>query len=339
MNDIYSLLVRLKNIGVTLETNLVHDIVNKLESGLTVDGVYELLDNLKEIGVKLGENTAVCIVNKLKSGLTLDNVSTLLKKFRNINVQLNSNIDGYGKDNVVDAIVGKLQSPQSAQSLLDLVKTLQKFNIQPIANTCKQILNLLDGEQNAGNVADLLINLGNLVEFDKIQAKTIDYLPGIDNILDKIDSNQSEENMLKLAKVLIKMGKNLQLYSEKFKGKIMCYSSNIELEKLFEEKPTAVLKIFGGIFAILGILCIISSLIIAESVLLGSLIPGCGLLTAGIISILVELFLNNKNDKPPINLSIDDLQPESSIFNPDNNIDLSINLETDQNISRDNNES
>ena len=71
--------------------------------------------------------------------------------------------------------------------------------------------------------------------------------------------------------------------------------SKIKSNNRASNKKT-VLKILGSIFAILGIVCIILSWTIAESVLLSLLIPGCVLFVAG-ISILVGLFLNNKHDK------------------------------------------
>ena len=135
VGDVYNLLNRLQSIGVTLETNIVRNIVNKLKSELTLDEVCNLLDGFKDLGASLTENTAVNIVNKLKAILSEDNICTLLEKFKKINVTLNSDKDDYDKNNVVHAIVKKFQSLQSVQNLLELIKTLQKFNIQPTANT------------------------------------------------------------------------------------------------------------------------------------------------------------------------------------------------------------
>ena len=73
-------------------------------------------------------------------------------------------------------------------------------------------MQLLNNDQNAGDVADLLICLGNLVGFDNIQKPTGNYLPGTDDILEKIEQNQSKDDMLKLVKVLIAMGENVNLY-------------------------------------------------------------------------------------------------------------------------------
>lgn len=420
-DDVCKLLDMFKKFDVMLTENIVGDIMDK-SSSQTAGGVCNLLDKFNTLGVKLTEDLIDKIIKKLKSDQTVDDVSKLLKKLKDLNVPLNLNTNKelyeVPDNDKVYVIVQRLKSKQSAQNLSNLVEDLQLCKIQPAQKVCKHILSLLDENQNANDVANLLIALGNLVGFDKVS------LPGIDDILSKIEGNQSKDSIIKLAKVLIAMGKNLTLYHGHFRKKLKDYdegtynvndeenqdletllklnpnknkleytqkqqefvkeftrgkeesegkkenkkskgkliskfktgndagnNSNIIEERIIFKKTTidndilkinskdgninqhdnfnqsgyiiekkinqtngasnkkAVLKILGVVLAILGILLIILSLTIASEVLLGLLIPGCVLSAAGIILVLVGLFLNNKNNKPQIKSQLDYKMP------------------------------
>ena len=400
-DDVCALLDMFNKFKITLTDELIDNIINKSSSHLSADNVCKLLDKFDSLGVKPKENLNLVdnIINKLASDQTVDNVSELLKKLKDLNVPLNLNTNKelyeVPDNDKVYVIVQRLKSKQSAQNLSNLVEVLQLCKIQPVQKVCKHIL-LLPGEnQNANDVANLLIALGNLVGFAKIQKDSFYYLPDLDSILTHIANGQSKADMLKLAKVLIAMGKNLTVADKLFRQKIggVNYKTeeNQDLEELLtlnsnkrkseyaqkqrefvkeftrgkeesegkkEDKKSkgkliaklktgndadniiansedgninfnqygyiiekkinqtngasnkkAVLKILGVALAILGILCIILSLTIASEVLLGLLIPGCVLSVAGIIFVLVGLFLNNKNNKPQIKSQLDYKMP------------------------------
>ncbi len=221
--DVCNLLDRLKKLGILFEAKMIIDIVNKLESNQTVYDVCALLDGFKKLGILFEAKMIIDIVNKLKSNQMLCNIHELLTKFKEINSQFNCKQN----DDVVYAILKKFKSLQSTQSLLSLVKELQSSKIQLTGKLCcNYIVKMLDGDQDASKVADLLIALGNFIGFDKIQNLEI-CLPGIDDILNKIANNQTQADMLKLAKVLIAMGKNLTLYPRHFREKLKDYDKYI----------------------------------------------------------------------------------------------------------------
>ena len=244
VDDICNLLDKFDSLGVKPKENLnlVGNIINKLAPNQTVNNICNLLDKFKNLKIILNANIAINIVSKLKSDLAVDNVKKLLQKLQDLNVPLNLNEVGYNEDNVVYAIVNKCKSQQSAPDLLKLVKDLQLLKIQPINDVCLCIVNMLGNNEDASEVADLLIALGNIIGFDNGN----DILPGIDDILSKIKENQSKDSIIKLAKVLIAMGKNLALYPVYFRKKLKDYDEdtynvndeeNQDLETLLKLNP------------------------------------------------------------------------------------------------------
>ncbi len=230
VDGVCNLLQKFNDIGVKPTNELVGNIINKLASNQTVDDVYNLLHKFKILNMPLKQVSAINIVNKLKPDLALDNVCGLLKEFQVFNLSLYSN---NWDDDVVYAILKNFKSHQSANDLLNLVISLQQFNIKLKSWNYSCIVKMLAENQNADDVADLLITLGNIIGFDKGN----DILPGIDDILSKIQDNQSEDSIIKLAKVLIAMGKNLALYPGHFRKKLEDYEENQDLETLLKLNP------------------------------------------------------------------------------------------------------
>lgn len=243
MDDMCALLDMFEEFNITFTNELVGDIMNK-SSYLSADEVCNLLDNFNSLGVKPNENRNLVdnIINKLASYQTVDGVSKLLQKLKDLNVPLNLNTNKelyeVPDNDKVYVIVQRLKSKQSAQNLSNLVEVLQLCKIQPVQKVCKHIL-LLPGEnQNANDVANLLIALGNLVGFAKIQKDSFYYLPDLDSILTHIANGQSKADMLKLAKVLIAMGKNLTVADKLFRQKIGGVNYKTEENQDLEELLT-----------------------------------------------------------------------------------------------------
>ena len=140
-DDVCALLDVFNKFKISLTSKLVDNIMNKSSDSLSADDVCKLLDKFNELGVKPKDNLNLVddIIKKLTSDLTLDDVGKLLKKLKYLNVPLNLITNKADNDRVY-AIVKRLKSKQSAQNLLELVKNLQSYGIQPIHNVCGHIL-------------------------------------------------------------------------------------------------------------------------------------------------------------------------------------------------------
>ena len=247
MDDMCALLDMFEEFNITFTNELVGDIMNK-SSYLSADEVCNLLDNFNSLGVKPNENRNLVdnIINKLASYQTVDGVSKLLQKLKDLNVPLNLNTNKKSNEvpnnDIVYLIVNQLTFNQSVQDLSKLVEVLQLYEIQPVPKVCKSIFSILGKNQKANDVTDLLIALGNFFGFDKIQKDSYSsYLPGFDSIFQHIADGQSKADMLKLAKVLIAMGKDLteadELFRKKIGGDNYKTEENQDLEELLTLNP------------------------------------------------------------------------------------------------------
>ena len=208
------------------------------------DYICSLLNTLQERKIEIDDD---CFKWALKY-LYLQNVDDMCKfinGLEDINIQLvidevcKESPYGYKivyNEKYVGKVLEKLDS-QSAQELSKLVSFLSDKKLLTMDVFIDIMKNKLASEQSANDVADLLIMAGNAIEWTKI-GKNGDgsFKVSLDNILEKISSDQKGKDILKLAKVLIGMYKNLSIAAGKFRQKIKEYdqSNNNELEMLLK---------------------------------------------------------------------------------------------------------
>ena len=218
------------NNGFVWGENCYKCIFNYLNDRQSVDDVFNLLTEFKQLGIQFKDDLIKQIIDNLKSiskvkdfALLIDQLSSLNKEFKSTTVNL---------------ILNKFRSDQSVSVLIDLVKCLKSYKIEGIISLCRPIILLLSkGKNRASDGTELLINLCKLVKFECGKADLRVCL-----VLEKLgDNQQSIEDIIALAKVLIVMDLNIMVYANQFRKKTFNYQEdksdkNQQWKELFSMK-------------------------------------------------------------------------------------------------------